>query len=204
MTLTAVILTRCGEGYVVCGPEICLVRLQCLKDFFDGVAFPGSADFRVMFQISLIDNAQQRVQQAAVSHVDFRRFDLTLAEILEPWWQLPHHEYPAVNAGFSWYVLEPDDHAVWRRCPGTSVDAPSRAFTGFADECRKRVAAVADFVEERAGRRIVGHKHGGDFSSGRRVAEATENFAAPAITCFQQRAAAFCFASQGPTDRRHR
>ena len=37
-----------------------------------------------MFQISLIGDAPQRVQQAAVSHVDFRLFDLTLAEILEP------------------------------------------------------------------------------------------------------------------------
>ena len=50
------------------GPVIGFVRAQALEHFFDGVAFPRGADFGMKFQVALVGDAQERVQEAAVAH----------------------------------------------------------------------------------------------------------------------------------------
>ena len=66
-------------GTLMCSPIIGFVRLQCLEHFFDGIAFPGGADFGMKLQISPVGDAQKRVQEAAVADKDLWRFDLSLA-----------------------------------------------------------------------------------------------------------------------------
>ena len=49
-----------------------------------------------------LQQAQERMQQAAVAHIDLGGFDLPFAQVLEPRRELPHHEILSVNDRFSW------------------------------------------------------------------------------------------------------
>ena len=46
-----------------------------------------------MFEVSLIGDAEQSVQQATITQINLGRFDLAFAEILKPRGQLPDHEH---------------------------------------------------------------------------------------------------------------
>jgi hypothetical protein len=66
------------------GPEVGLIGAHGAQYLFDHIAFPGRADLGMGCQLHVAPNAEQRMQQAAITYINLGRLDLALADILIP------------------------------------------------------------------------------------------------------------------------
>jgi len=78
-------------GAAVSGPEIRIACAQQANDLLDGESLPRGAQPGMGLNLCQRLQPQQTVQDAGVADVHPGRFDLTLADILEPRRQQPHH-----------------------------------------------------------------------------------------------------------------
>jgi len=76
------------------GPEEALMMFGTdpADQLFDHEALPRCPRLGVGFDIGEGPKIQQSMQQAAISHVDFGRTDLALADVFVPRWKLPNHK----------------------------------------------------------------------------------------------------------------
>lgn len=81
-------------GAGVCGPEETLFRLggNPRHDDVEREAFPRGPNLGVRFNLAGGPEAEEGVQQPAVTDIDLGRLDLPLADVLVPALELPHHE----------------------------------------------------------------------------------------------------------------
>src|SRR4029453_5179462 len=71
-------------GTLVSSPEVCLARGGEREDLLDNEAFPRTAPLRVAQQTVCRREVEQSVKQPGGLHVHLGRFDLALADVLEP------------------------------------------------------------------------------------------------------------------------
>src|SRR2546426_5206839 len=74
-------------------PEVALLRKrpETCYNRIEGEALPGGSNFRVRLDRAGGCGTEQGVEQAAISEVDLRGFDLPLADVLVPGGELPDH-----------------------------------------------------------------------------------------------------------------
>ena len=75
-------------------PEVAVFRTGTHEShhFVQRKSFPGRSNLRVPFEIPLVMETEQRMEEAAVAHVQLGRLDLTLGEILVKRLQLTDEE----------------------------------------------------------------------------------------------------------------